>query len=370
MSRQRGVRPSRRTGIARPALALALASLAAGMLGGLLRAGVVLPLQADWIGQAAVWHAALMICAFLGTVIGIERAVALKHPAAIVAPLVCAVGGALLLAGQAQAAHASFVLAGLAFVAVNAAIVRRQQAAHTWLLLLGAFSWLGGNVLQVSGTGAAAVLPAWLAFLVLTIAAERLEMTRLMRRRPGAEALLLWLLGALLLGSALCASWPALGGVVFGLALAALAGWLMAFDIARRTVLAGGLARYMAVCLLAGYGWLAMGGLAWAAASAGLPAARDTALHAVGLGFVFSMVMGHAPVILPAVARVKLAFGHAFYLPLLALHGSLLLRVGGGAFDPALRRLGAALNSAAIVLFLLTVIGAALVWRRRHGALQ
>lgn len=36
------------------------------------------------------------------------------------------------------------------------------------------------------------------------------------------------------------------------------------------------------------------------------------ALHALGLGFVFSMVMRHAPVILPAVARLRLSFGVAF----------------------------------------------------------
>jgi hypothetical protein len=29
---------------------------------------------------------------------------------------------------------------------------------------------------------------------------------------------------------------------------------------------------------------------------------RDAALHGLGLGFLFSMMLGHAPVILPAVA--------------------------------------------------------------------
>jgi hypothetical protein len=139
----------------------------------------------------------------------------------------------------------------------------------------------------------------------------------------------------------------------------------LTYDIARRTVFADGLSRYMAVCLLGGYVWLAIGGAAWIATAWGLPW-RDTALHAIGLGFIFSMMMGHAPVILPAVARVKLQFGWPFYVPLAALHLSLLARLGWGAFDPAQRATGAALNAASIALFAATMLGAALAWRLDH----
>ena len=37
-------------------------------------------------------------------------------------------------------------------------------------------------------------------------------------------------------------------------------GWLLLFDVARRTVHADGLTRYIAVCLLAGHGWLVVSG--------------------------------------------------------------------------------------------------------------
>ena len=96
----------------------------------------------------------------------------------------------------------------------------------------------------------------------MTIAAERLEMTRLMRRRPGAQAALYAVLLALAAAAAASARWPGPGGVLFGAALLALAAWLLTYDLARRTVRAQGLPRYMAVCLLAGYAWLAIGGLA------------------------------------------------------------------------------------------------------------
>jgi hypothetical protein len=88
----------------------------------------------------------------------------------------------------------------------------------------------------------------------------------------------------------------------------------------------------------------------------------------MGLGFIFSMIMGHGPVILPAIARVKLQFGAFFYVPLLALHLSLAFRLGWGAVEPQIRAAGAASNGLAIVLFAATVAGSAIAWRIRNRA--
>lgn len=343
--------------------------LLAGIAGGLLRAGVAVPLPRDaaWPGQAVLGHAFLMVCGFLGSVIGIERAVAVRTRAAFVAPAAAALAGVLMLAGHGRAAAWLSVLAAIAFIGVNVVVVARQRAAHTLLLLVAALAWLVGNLLHALAAHAAAVVPWWWVFLVLTIAAERLEMTRLMRRRPGAGVALAACLALLLAGAAAFAVAPVWGGLLFGLALAGLAVWLASFDIARRTVAAPGLSRYMALCLLLGYLWLGVAGVAWMATALG-QGLRDLALHALGLGFVVSMVFGHAPVILPAVARVKLQFGGWFYLPLALLHGSLLLRLLAAVADPALLAPAAIGNALAIGVFALTVLGAALAWRRRHGA--
>ena len=338
--------------------------LIAAICGGLLLAGIHLPGSGDmaWLGRAALAHAALMICGFLGTVLGIERAVAVKLRTAFVAPLAAGLGGVCLLLGRQDAGAWLEVVAALAFTAVNLVVVGRQRAAHTVLLLAGAACWLVGNLLFATGQASGAILPWWFAFLVMTIAAERLEMTRLMRRRPAAQLWLYAVLAAMVAGAALSGVSLSLGGLLYGGGLLSLAIWLGAFDIARRTLFAPGLSRYMAVCLLTGYVWLAVGGVAWAATAMGLPV-RDVALHALGLGFIFSMIMGHAPVILPAVAHVKLRFGFYFYVPLAALHLSLIVRLGFGLFDLRVRGAGAVFNAAAIALFAATVAGAALAWR-------
>ncbi|HJV93090.1 MAG TPA: hypothetical protein VJ572_06395, partial [Azonexus sp.] len=112
------------------------------------------------------------------------------------------------------------------------------------------------------------------------------------------------------------------------------------------------------VSLLGGYAWLGFGGLV--AATTGTAATGlvyDAMLHAIFVGFVFSMVIGHAPIIFPAVMRVKIPYHPFFYLPLLALHASLVLR-GAGSFGDtwAWRQAGAILNALSLALFVLTIL--------------
>ena len=120
-----------------------------GIAGGLIRAGVALPgAPAGWLTPATASHAFLMICTFMGTVIGIERAVAVKHPLAFAGPFASGMAGLFLLGGFPAAASWLVAGAALAFVAVNIVVVRRQHAAHTGLLLVGALAWAVGSFLH------------------------------------------------------------------------------------------------------------------------------------------------------------------------------------------------------------------------------
>jgi len=153
------------------------------------------------------------------------------------------------------------------------------------------------------------------------------------------------------------------GLTLFAAGLLGLALWLLRQDIAWRTVRQAGLTRYIAFCLLAGYGWLFVGGLLGVAGGF-LPGSplRDATLHAIGLGFVFSMIFGHGPLILPALARVRVAYHPVFYGPLVVLHVSLVLRV---AADLGTAPLAAVANAAALALFILTMITGILRGRTR-----
>lgn len=344
------------------------AALVSAIAGGLVRAGVALPAvsHGPWLGHATSEHAFLMMVAFMGTVVGLERAVALKRPWCWLAPLAAASAGVAMLLGFQLTALMLAAAASIVFLVVNLDVVIRQFAAHTVLLLVGSASWLVGNLAYLVGHEVSAVMPWWFAFLVLTIAAERLEMTRLMRRQRGAAATLVVVLASLLVGAMGSLLGLVAGAVIYGLSLTALAVWLVVFDIARRTVRTAGLSQYMAVCLLTGYVWLAIAGAGWVAMGIGLPT-RDIALHALGLGFIFSMMLGHAPVILPALVRVKVLFGWPFYIAFFLLHGSLVVRLLAGSYSFVWLSRGAIGNALAIVTFAATMVGAAMAWRLRHG---
>ncbi|MDQ5960055.1 MAG: hypothetical protein QG592_1137, partial [Pseudomonadota bacterium] len=163
----------------------------------------------------------------------------------------------------------------------------------------------------------------------------------------------------LLLFAVLLAWFSVAGMRVLGLALALLAIWLLRQDVARRTVRQQGLTRFIAVCLLSGYLWLFVGGVLLALQPP-LALLADAALHAIFVGFVLAMVFGHAPIIFPAIVRVGLPYHVVFYLPLIVLHASLLLRVGGGlAGELEWRAWGAVGNALCLVLFIVTMASAA-----------
>jgi hypothetical protein len=338
-----------------PLLLLALLSLATGVFAGLARLGLAVP---DLAAVQAGSHAALMICAFFGTVISLERAVALGRLWAYLAPATAGSGGlALLLGGSVTLAASLFAAASGLLVLGCLAVIRRQLALFTIVLAVGALCWLAGNAVWLATGDIHTAVPAWLAFLVLTIAGERLELTRFLPARPAATPLFVAITAVVLAGAAIT-PWDAdVGTVVFAAGLLALSAWLLAFDIARHNARQRGLARFIALCLLSGYLWLALAALAGLAGGflPGEPL-HDAAMHAIALGFVFAMVFGHAPIIVPAVARVKIAYRPLFYLPLALLHLSLALRVGGQLADSfALRQWGGLANAATLVVFILTI---------------
>lgn len=351
--------------IVRPLLGVGAGVLLFALAGGLALLGL-LP-AAPAIAPAAIGHGALMVGGLFGTVIGVERAVALRAGWAFGAPAAFAAGGLITALGMPRLGAGYFAIASAVFLGVNLALARRQFAAHTVLLVAAAVALGLGFLGQLAGGQPAAVLALWFLFLLLTIAAERLEMARLMARRPGAQESLFAIAAVMGAGALGALAWPQAGSVVFGLALVGLALWLMRFDIARQTLRAHGISRYMALCLLSGYAWLAVGGTAWTAHALGLASARDLALHAIGLGFVVAMVMAHALVILPAVAGVKVAFHPFLYGPLAALQASLMLRAAGGLLAlPALKQVGAAFNLVALLSFALAMAVGAGLWKRSH----
>ena len=135
----------------------------------------------------------------------------------------------------------------------------------------------------------------------------------------------------------------------------AIALWLLRWDIAWRTIRIAGLSRFMAISLISGYCWLFLAGLLWVIYARDFIAGPhyDAMLHCIFLGFIFVMIFAHAPIILPSVTDFSFPFQKTFYVHLILLHVSLLLRIYGDLAElQSARMWGGMLNGFAIVLFL------------------
>lgn len=349
---ERGLQPLQRV----PLLILGFVALIVGAAAGLVRLAWPMPALAV---SATGFHGPLMVCGFFGVVIALERAVALSRLWAYLGPLAAGLGTLLGLAGALQWAAWFYVLGALVLLMASLDVFRRQKALFTLTLALGALAWVVGSVLWATGMAVFQVVPWWMAFLILTIAGERLELSRFMPPSPSATQFFAGILTAIVIG--LLAAQTHWGITWLAAAILALSVWLVKQDIARRTVRTKGLTRFVAVCLLSGYLWLAVGAAVLLSAGGLVPGTRsyDAALHAIMLGFVFAMVFGHAPIILPAVLRVPVPYHAWFYGPLALLHISLLVRLAGDAAGEfTLLRLGGALNALALVAFIASTVTA------------
>lgn len=338
--------------------ALLLLTVATALLGGLgsglARLGWQMDsLSRDWI----MVHGALMISGFLGTLICLERAVALasRYRWSMAVPAVNAVGTvSLLVLPDATLPRTLLMLGSLGLVLLFGVMLRLHPSRDVIIMAAGALCWLAGNRLWMAGEPIYQVVHLWTAFLILTIVGERLELSRVRRLTRTSETLLVLAAVVYLAGVSLTVFNLDAGVRVLGVGAILMAGWLLRYDVARRTIRQTSLPRYIAACLLMGYVWLGFGGLmaVWKGA---IYAGPDYAmiLHAFLLGFVFSMIFGHAPIILPALTGLRLNYTPLLYGHLLLLHTTLVYRMYGNLDSNfTARQQGGLLNVAAVLLFL------------------
>lgn len=339
-------------------------ALLAGLDAALVLLGVGAPVRAQRLPEA---HGMLMVLGFLGTVIALERAVALRRGWAYASPALLGAGALLIVSPAPLAAGRAALVAGAAvLVAIYVPLWRRQADDAVLVQVLGAVLALGATVLWLGGVDVSALLPWLVGFAVLTIAGERLELARV-AMGAAAGGVLVALAGAVTAAAVAALLAPRAGGAAFGVALLLLVGWLARNDVARRTVRGRGAARYAACCLLAGYAWLGAAGAVWATAGSVTDGGGyDAVIHSVFLGFAMSMVMAHAPSILPAVLRRPVPYRPVMYAPAVLLQASLLVRVwlGDGLAVPHAWQAGGVLNVVALLSFLAVAAGSAVAAAR------
>jgi len=348
---------------------VAVASLVVGIWVGLTRIGWVLGSP-----PAPGSHGLILVLGFLGTVIGLERAVAIGRGWAWASPS-CAAGASagILLGAPDELVGLLLLVGGVVLVGIFGTAYRVQAETHILVMGMGAVAWVLAAVTWLIGMSVAALIPWLSAFLVLTIAGERLELARMIATTDREKRRLVTAIVVVVVGSVVAWVEPEAGARIAGLGNLAVALWLIRYDIARRTIRLGGITTYMASALLMGYGWLAVSGVLWMIS--GLRAwsvAYDAALHTLFLGFVMSMIMAHAPIIIPALTGLSFLFTRALWIPLALLQVTVGMRVVGGIVEFwELRRWSAMLNALVLALFIAMVVASVVrgeILRRRGTA--
>jgi hypothetical protein len=342
-------------------LAIGAVSMACGLWVGLARLGLALP---DGMPAMAEFHGALMICGFLGTLISLERAVAFGVRWANAAPALSSIGALALFVGMPRLGALAFISAGAILWLASVALAVRQLALFTVVLAVGAACWSVGTLEWLLGSSTPAVTGWWLTFLILTIAAERLELSRLLQPPRSSQVAFSIVVLLLLIGSTrgeLAGEWAPFTAA----GLLGCAAWLLQHDVARRTIRISGQARFCACAILAGHVWLgAAGALLFVAPPGTAVFSYDAVVHAIAIGFVLSMVLGHAPIILPAVSGMRVRFSAWAFIPLVLLHISVAMRLGGDIYPSVeLRVASGMLTVIALASYAATLAIAS--WKRR-----
>jgi hypothetical protein len=272
-----------------------------------------------------------------------------------------------LLAKASTLAGVAFLIASLGLAVASLWNMRRLQSVSLAVTpTIAALSWGLGTLTWLADRPLAESTGWWLTFLVLTVAGERLELSRIVTPPATARMVFALMIAVLLIDIARGELDHPLSPFI-GSGFILCGAWLLIYDLARRTVRLSGQIRFTALCMLLGYCWLIVAGLELLVRPLNLVAFWfDAVVHAVTLGFVLSMVFGHTLIIFPSVIGLKLRYSAVLYAPLLLLQLSVGIRIIGDFLESQdIRSVSGFLTVGALIVF---VIGVAVASVRERPA--
>jgi hypothetical protein len=279
-------------------LPLVLLALVTGVIGGWIRLGWSIDLL-----SSSYLHGLLMTGGFLGTLITLERTVSMPSNWWRAFPAISALSTILFLTENKELGIAALMVGNVGLLAVYILMMAKHKDAYWYMLLAGGTCWFLGNIVLLKVGLIAAATTWWMGFIFLTIVGERLELTRYLNVPKWAKALL-WVFAAMLVLGIALPFHSTYGQQLMGAASIGAALWLMKYDMARIGIRKQGFHRYVATGLLVGYGWLLLNGL-MVFLIPNHPLFYDLYLHTFFLGFAFSMIWAHAPIIFPAILKTS-----------------------------------------------------------------
>lgn len=306
-----------------PFLLIAFLSLIVGIFAGLARLG-----WTQFSFPAMTHHGAIMVGGFLGTLISLEKVIPLKKKWLFLFPVLSGSSIVAFFAGSQMISFILLVVASLGLAGAFLVYWMRERTLIYAMMFLGALSWLTGNLLMLQESFYPLAIAWWMGFALLIISAERLELMKFLPVSNASKYLFVFLLIIFLAGAAI--SFHGAGSILGGVSLILIAVWLLKFDLIAITIKKTGLQKFVAISLLTGYISLLLTGVL-TMSLADTAFSYDITIHTFFVGFVFSMIFAHGPIILPGVIGSSAKpFHRILYVWLILLHASWVLRMAGG----------------------------------------
>lgn len=304
-----------------PFVLMAFFNLLIGMLAGLVRMGWDIPMS-----NVAIHHGALMVGGFLGTLILLEKVIPLKKRMLFIFPAINAGSVIMVVPGFYDLGQSCLAIGAVAMVAVFVLHLLKQPYNLALLLMLvGACCLLTGHVMLIQKQLYPLAFPWWMGCIFFVIVGERVELSKFLPVTKQDKHWLIFFMILYLVG--LFLPFHGIGKYVSGVSLCTTGIWLLRHDVIYVALKKEGITRFSAYALLAGCLSLMLTGVLLLSLP-DLPYAYDAVVHTFFLGFAFSMIFAHGPIILPGVLGLTIKPYHPIlFVPFIGLELSLLIRI-------------------------------------------
>lgn len=277
-------------------LPLILLALIMGTVGGWIRLGyVVAPLA-----TAAISHGLLMVGCFLGTLISLERCMVMTNKACLLIPACGLLATCFVIFGNEYWGLIFLTIESAGLVVILYHQTLKYKLPELVWMCLGAICWLIGNIMVIRTGFIPVATTWWIAFIMFTIVGERMEFAKFLPNPKWSKMLIHGLMSLFFVG--LLFPFHQGGNLILGFTAISIGVWLICFDMARFSVRKTAFHCYIGLGLIVGYVWLISFGLVLCLME-NHPYFYDLFLHTFFLGFAFSMIWAHAPIILPTIFR-------------------------------------------------------------------
>jgi hypothetical protein len=277
--------------IRRIIILISLFSLLVGLTAGITRAG-----EFNLLFYINQYHFLIMIGSFLGTLITLERVVTIENKVFHYLPLLNGSSLIFFLLNEPEIANLMLVLGGLILTLIFLYFLFSHNDLVHWLFLLSGIAYTLGMLVFYLDKDLFLSVRLLEMFLLITIIAERLELSKFIGISNFKKYILLLFL-------ILSGFFLKINEIAYGVSIILIALWLMQNDIARINIKKSEPFRFRGIALMFGYFWLLINGLTIVFPKY---STYDLQIHSFFLGFVMNMIFAHITIILPAVLKVKI----------------------------------------------------------------